>query len=459
MTANPIKNIYDSEDASGSIAPLPLVLSNGLVAVTTFAFLSFLSSIWLFSYLTYRFITWHIRSRRPAPEPESPTVGTLWEKLPPPRRKESFLQRIRRQPPPNQFLMLIYNLLLADIQQATAFLLNVTWISRDALDVGSPVCWAQGWFISTGDLASSVFISAIAVHTYLGVVRGYRLPTWVFYSVVGVLWGFVYGLAVLGVLVTRNGEGRGGLYVRAGAWCWINSAFQDLRLYLHYLWMFISLSLTIITYLVIYFHLRLHGTRVNTHKPPSPSPSTATPTPSSIAPQTTPATSRSHHPTFLLYPLLHTLCTAPLAAGRIASMAGNDVPLAYFCLAGAMMASAGWLDVVLYASTRRGLVFPGTVTSPPSQDTGLATFAFMRTPRLGGRGFGNVVYVSGGAREENHNNNGNTLKSSGMDKKIGRGLWSESWETVVAAEGAIQCETTTVVTVEEVDVESVGRAL
>ncbi|KAK3686122.1 G protein-coupled glucose receptor regulating Gpa2-domain-containing protein [Podospora appendiculata] len=454
MTANTTKNIYDSEDASGSIAPLPLVLSNGLVAVTTFAFLSFLSSIWLFTYLTCRFITWHIRTPRP-PERESPTAGTLWEKLPPPNT-ETFLQRIRRQPPPNQFLMLIYNLLLADTQQATAFLLNVTWISRNALDVGSPVCWAQGWFISTGDLASSLFISAIAVHTYLGVVRGYRLPTWIFYSVIGLLWGFVYGLAVLGVLVTRNGEGRGGLYVRAGAWCWINSAFQDLRLYLHYLWMFISLALTIITYLVIYFHLRLHGT---THKPPTPRspPTTLT---RSLTPQTTPAASQSHHPTFLLYPLLHTLCTAPLAAGRIASMAGNDVPLAYFCLAGAMIASAGWLDVVLYASTRRGLVFPGAVTTP-SQDTGPETFAFMRTPRLGGRGFGNVVYVSGGARGDS-----TSMKLSGVDGKGGRGLWSESWETVVAAEGpglgaglAIQCETTTVVTVEEVDVESVGRAL
>lgn len=105
-----------------------------------------------------------------------------------------------------------------------------------------------------------------------------------------------------------------------------------------------------------------------------------------------PVPASARHPTFLLYPLIYVLCTAPLAAGRIASMAGNDVSLAYFCFAGSMIASAGWLDVALYSSTRRAIVFSGE--APPSQDTGIETFAFMRTPV--GRKFGNVVIVSGG---------------------------------------------------------------
>ncbi len=105
----------------------------------------------------------------------------------------------------------------------------------------------------------------------------------------------------------------------------------------------------------------------------------------------------ARHPTFLLYPLIYVLCTAPLAAGRIASMAGNDVSLAYFCFAGAMIASAGWLDVALYSSTRRSIVFSGE--APPSQDTGLDTFAFMRTPA--DRRFGNLVFVSGGDGSNN----------------------------------------------------------
>ena len=123
-----------------------------------------------------------------------------------------------KREPPNQFLVLIYNLLLADIQQAVAFLLNATWLARDAVAVGTDACWAQGWFVSTGDLASSVFIGAIAIHTYLDLVRGYRPSTWAFYSAIIVLWGFVYGMALLGIAITSNGAANGGLYVRAGAW-------------------------------------------------------------------------------------------------------------------------------------------------------------------------------------------------------------------------------------------------
>jgi len=228
-----MNNIYDSEDASGTIAPLPPVLTHGLAAVATFGFLSFFSSLVLFGYLTYKLVGWQLRpaeaKRSTSPEPESPTTSDVNGFLVPeshfcPQKettteapKESIWQRLTREPP-NQFLVLIYNLLFADIQQALAFLLNVTWLSRNAVETGSTVCWAQGWFVSTGDLASSVFITAIAIHTYLGVIRGYRLPTWVFYAAITVLWSFVYGTAILGVIITENGRDSGGLYVRAGAW-------------------------------------------------------------------------------------------------------------------------------------------------------------------------------------------------------------------------------------------------
>ncbi len=166
---------------SRTLAPLPLVLSQGLVAVSTFGFLSFFFSTSLFLFLTYRLVSW--------------------------RRKSG------SQTPTNQFLVLIYNLVLADIQQSLAFLLNVSSLRHNALEVGTRTCWAQGWFVSTGDLASSVWIFAIAVHTFLGVVKGYQLPSTQFYSAIAGLWIFVYTMAVIGAAMHPND-----LYVRAGAW-------------------------------------------------------------------------------------------------------------------------------------------------------------------------------------------------------------------------------------------------
>jgi uncharacterized protein YggT (Ycf19 family) len=100
------------DNASLTLSPLPSVLSHGLVAVSTFGLLSFFCSLSLFSYLSYRLISWRLKS------------------------KENY--------PINQFLFLIYNLLLADIQQACAFLLNISALQNNAILVGTTTCFAQG---------------------------------------------------------------------------------------------------------------------------------------------------------------------------------------------------------------------------------------------------------------------------------------------------------------------------
>src|SRR5450432_101482 len=75
---------------SQTLSPLPPVLSQGLIAVSLFGFLSFFFSVCLFLFLTYRLISWR--------------------------------QKWGCQASTNQFLVLIYNLVLADIQQSMAFL-------------------------------------------------------------------------------------------------------------------------------------------------------------------------------------------------------------------------------------------------------------------------------------------------------------------------------------------------
>jgi hypothetical protein len=112
--------------------------------------------------------------------------------------------------------------------------------------------------------------------------------------------------------------------------------------------------------------------------------------PTSDSPAT--AQSGARHPAFLIYPLIYVLCTAPLALGRIATMAGIAVPLSYFCVAGALITSNGWLDVTLWSITRRELLYCAEVDR---EDVGLETFTFMRTPP--DRVFGNIIWVEGGA--------------------------------------------------------------
>lgn len=223
---------------SATLQPLPTSHHRGLIAVATFGFLSFLATSTLFCYLTWKLIKWHVdrsrsqnerRHHAPATDlslglsqkhfsQSKPTDTTQTN----PSTLGSHATQPERQL--NQFLILVYNLLLAEMHQSTAFMLNVSWAATNGILVGTSTCWVQGWFVSTGDLAASCFITAIAVHTYLIVVRDYKPPQWALYVTIAGLWFFVYAMAILGVLITNNGHDGGGLYVRAVAWVSVSHA-------------------------------------------------------------------------------------------------------------------------------------------------------------------------------------------------------------------------------------------
>jgi hypothetical protein len=179
-------------DASTSLYPLPPVLFHGLTAVTVLGFVSFVASCTLFLLLAIRMIRW----RRKAPADQ----------------------------PMNQFVVLIFNLLFADIQQSTAFLLNIKWLLDNKLTVGTATCWAQGYFVSNGDVASGLWCTAIGIHTFASVLFNYRLKPAVFYTVIVLIWVFVYSCSTIAIALHPHD-----LYVRAGAWVRIGSPPTEWR--------------------------------------------------------------------------------------------------------------------------------------------------------------------------------------------------------------------------------------
>ena len=133
---------------------------------------------------------------------------------------QSLVPSDRPEPPryPNQFMVLFLNLLIADLHQATAFFLSISWVVRDKVDVQTKTCFAQGFFVSTGDLSSSLFMSAIAIHTFYSIVYKYRPPHKNLYYYILFIWIFVYLISLLPVAGTLNGASASGFFVRAGAW-------------------------------------------------------------------------------------------------------------------------------------------------------------------------------------------------------------------------------------------------
>jgi hypothetical protein len=85
----------------------------------------------------------------------------------------------------------------------------------------------------------------------------------------------------------------------------------------------------------------------------------------------------------IVYPIAYIILTLPLAAGRVASMTGRQPPLIFFCVAGAMMASCGFVDVALYIYTRKALVRSNVGhrrTIVPAQNHPLSPYPSANTP-------------------------------------------------------------------------------
>lgn len=106
LTPHPV---FRDMRGSGTLNPLPPSLQYGLIAVTMFGFLSTVSTIILLCALSWRIWTW---------------------------KRQAYHA--------NQFVFLIYFLILSDVQQALGFLLNAHWLMRNSIDVGTSTCWAQG---------------------------------------------------------------------------------------------------------------------------------------------------------------------------------------------------------------------------------------------------------------------------------------------------------------------------
>ncbi|KAF2823476.1 hypothetical protein CC86DRAFT_469266 [Ophiobolus disseminans] len=281
-----------------SLDPLTPVVKTGLVPITLLAMMSLLSVTALLGFITHRLISWRRHYRE--------YVGY------------------------NQYVILIYNLLLADLQQSIAFSISFHWLRIGKIVAPTAPCFIQGWFLNIGDVASGFFVLAIAIHTWFGVVKGYKMPYMGFVVSILGIWLAALVLTLIGPAIHGNR-----FFARAGGWCWISIDYQNERLWLHYLWIFIVEFGTIAIYGHVFVHLRgrIRGVINND-------------------------TSKLTRATkfMVLYPFVYVILTLPIAVGRMIAMTGRALPDPFFIVAGALLTSCGWIDALLYTLTRRILV-------------------------------------------------------------------------------------------------------
>lgn len=175
--------------AAGSwiIDPLPSLQRAGLIAVATLAMISLLSTFSLLCFFTYRFVFW-----------------------------KKFYKRYIGY---NQYVVLMYNLALADFIQGLGFIVSLRWIAKDSLHATDPACFLQGIWLQIGDPMSGLFVLAIALHTFLQVTMGRQLSHRTFVSIVVSLWVFGVILVIIPIAVV-------GPHVWMPSVAWVRTIFE-----------------------------------------------------------------------------------------------------------------------------------------------------------------------------------------------------------------------------------------
>lgn len=244
----------------------------------------------------------------------------------------------------SQFGALFINLLLGDLMQASGFAINFHWyITRAIPDVQNDVCTAQGVLVQAGDLVAAFSAMLIALHMAYIVILSRKVRRAALVATLALLWIGVAVLTFIGpVAIQRGGQP---FYAEAGLWCWIHSTYGPYRIWLHYLFVFITAFTLLVTYGTLFGFIFVSSRHTR----------------NSVA--THDRDLRRVARIMALYPCIYIASILPLSTLRLMSLTGHTIQPAAQLACGFIFTLAGALDVLVYTTTRGILHVPTGLVS------------------------------------------------------------------------------------------------
>lgn len=187
MQINATTHFYPAPD---SLYPLPSDIRTGLLVIGSLACTSLFALIAVLSFVSYRFINWK--------------------------------GHYKNHTDHNQCVILVFNLLLADLFQSLAFGMSFHWYFVDGIYAPTPSCWAQASFLNFADVASGGFVLGIAVHTAFAIIKRRRLSHKWFVAAIVSVWCMAILMTIVGPLTFGPS-----FYARAGNW--VSQRFRQPR--------------------------------------------------------------------------------------------------------------------------------------------------------------------------------------------------------------------------------------
>lgn len=245
------------------------------------------------------------------------------------------------------------SLLLFDFIQSIGSVLHIPWIYNAHVEEGL-TCTVQGIFKQFGDVGVALTTSSIAIHTFL--VLAFKVEIRPIHAkvVVGLTYFAVVLVVVIGFAIGASRK-RSSIYGDTGYWCWITDDFDNERIVLEYLWLWLAALISLCCYggmaLIIRGNLTFDGNKPKLQGRKD------------MAIVTQPHTSLVWH--MLFYPALYIVTIIPISISRFISFSGKEVPYQALFFASCLFSASGLLNSLLFAFTRPSLSFHGVSTRAP----------------------------------------------------------------------------------------------
>jgi len=263
-----------------------------------------------------------------------------------------FPNRSQRQDGERVFLrrqlgVFIVCLFMSDFIQSISGMIQIRWASQGGIDDGA-ACTIQAALLLAGDLGTCMWNAVVAVHTFMTIALRATMPNWVVAAIVVLGWSTLLLLALIGPFAIQSHE-LGPVYGIAGNWCFLTNNYADVRLWIHYIPILISLAFILILYVLLFLSLRgnllIHEGRITIRRRSSVWSVAELP-----SPHLTAVAKR-----MLWYPISYVVIVLPITVARLASLHGDNVPQWVWNFAITLLFLSGFINVIIYTSTRQAL--------------------------------------------------------------------------------------------------------
>ncbi|KAI0331452.1 hypothetical protein GY45DRAFT_616878 [Cubamyces sp. BRFM 1775] len=235
------------------------------------------------------------------------------------------------------------SMLVCEVMQTVGSIMNVRWFQQMSVTF-EPYCTAQGVLKHLSDVGTAYWSLIIAMNTFWILFLRWKLRRFVLISALVGGWCAIGAIVSAGPAAIQKVE-RGPFYAISGYWCWIQDEYPSERITLDYMIMFISALLSFSMYILVFLRLRgnvmLHGWRLSFRF------RNGTTDPSAPKSVDTHAVN--------IAKLAYTILLLPIALARFAEWSGYTVPFSVTVVCDGVFLLSGFVNVVLFLTTRRVL--------------------------------------------------------------------------------------------------------